>query len=107
MSPPSYTLYGMAPLYKPLIQVDDFLAGDIGTDRATLNWVVPSGHKRLRAFRIMISSTDTAGAGGIKREFAVRYNAEKEVNSFLVDNIKSATLYSATIKTVCVFENLR
>ena len=59
--------------------------------------------KRLRAFRLLISSAD----GSIKRELAVKHNAEKIVNKFLVDNITSATLYTATIKTVCVFENLR
>ena len=58
---------------------------------------------RLRAFRLLISSSD----GSVKRELAVKHNTEKIVNKFLVDNIKAATLYTAIIKTVCVFENLR
>ena len=34
-------------LTKPR-QVEDFLAADVGTNKATLNWVGPPGHKRLR-----------------------------------------------------------
>lgn len=90
-------------LTKPL-QVEDFMVGDVKAHGATVTWVVPPGHKRLRAFRLMIVSSD---GGPVKREMAVKHNADKVVSTFTVDNIPSASVFTVTIKTVCVFETLR
>ena len=89
-------------LTKPL-EVEDFRLDQVSSDQATLCWIVPEAHRRLRAFRILISSAD----GGVKRELAVRHQPERILNSFLVESIRPATFYTASIKTVCVFENLR
>ena len=40
-------------------------------------------------------------------ELAVRHQPDKILNSFVVESIRPATSYTASIKTVCVFENLR
>lgn len=87
-----------------LTQVEDFTVGAVKAHEAMVTWVVPPGHKRLRAFRLMIVSTD---GGPVKREMAVKHNADKVVSTFTVDNIPSASLFTVTIKTVCVFETLR
>ena len=79
------------------------MVGDVKSHGATVTWVVPPGHKRLRAFRLMIVSTD----GSVKREMAVKHREDKVVSSFTVDNIPSASVFTVTIKTVCVFETLR
>ena len=89
-------------LTKPL-QVEDFLASDVRSHMVTLTWVVPGGHKRLRAFRLMVNTSD----GSVRREMAVKHNPDKVVTNFQVDNIPSASVFTVTIKTVCVFETLR
>ena len=43
----------------------------------------------------------------IKREMAVRHDQEQAVHHFTITRILPATLYTVTIKTVCVFETLR
>ena len=76
---------------------------EVTPTNATLKWVAPEGHKRLRAFRILISSFDNK----IKRELAVKHNADKVVNSFLIDDLTQATSYTVVMKSVCVFESLK
>ena len=83
--------------------VESFTAEEVSSNSATLKWVAPEGHKRLRAFRIIISSVDNK----IKRELAVKHNADKAVNSFSIDDITQATAYKVIIKSVCVFESLK
>ena len=95
------------PLCETLLtrpsQVEDFRAEEVTTEEATLTWIVPVGHRKLRAFRIQMSSSD----GEVMRELAVRHLPDKALNSFLLDALSPATSYQASIKTVCVFENLR
>eukprot|EP00092_Neocalanus_flemingeri_P032028 GFUD01034810.1.p1 GENE.GFUD01034810.1~~GFUD01034810.1.p1 ORF type:complete len:905 (+),score=215.05 GFUD01034810.1:108-2822(+) len=95
------------PIYETVMtkpqQVESFTVGDIATTTATVKWVAPEGHKRLRAFNLSISSIDNK----IKRELAVKHNSEKTVNSFQFDNILQGTEYSVTINSVCVFETLK
>ena len=87
---------------KPMT-VESLTVEEVTPTNATLKWVAPEGHKRLRAFRILISSFDNK----IKRELAVKHNADKVVNSFLMDDLTQATSYTVIIKSVCVFESLK
>jgi hypothetical protein len=68
-----------------------------------LKWVAPKGHKPLRAFRILIGSFDNK----IKRELAVKHNADRVVNSFLIDDLAQTTSYTVVMKSICVFESLK
>ena len=99
--------YTRRPLQETLLtkpkEVEDFRAEEVSSTQARLSWIVPEGHRKLRAFRILVSSSD----GKVSRELAVRHLQDKLLNSFLVDNISPATTHLANIKTVCVFENLR
>ena len=83
--------------------VEEFTMGDIETTKATVKWVAPEGHKRLRAFNLLIESMDNK----IKRELAVTHKVDKTFNSFLFENITQGTGFTVSIKSVCVFETLR
>ena len=83
--------------------VEEFTMGDIETTKATVKWVAPEGHKRLRAFNLLIESMDNK----IKRELAVTHKVDKTFNSFLFENITQGSGFTVTIKSVCVFETLR
>ena len=65
--------------------------------------MAPEGHKRLRAFNILLVSHDTK----INRELAVKHNPDTAVNSFFVKNILPGAHYTVTITSVCVFEILK
>ena len=99
--------YTRRPLSETLLtqpsQVEDLRVEDVTSSQATLKWVVPEGHRRLRAFRLLVSSSD----GEVSRELAVRLLPDKMINSFPLDGLNPATTFQASVKTVCVFENLR
>ena len=99
--------YTKRPIYEIAMtqpkKVDSFTVDMVSTNSATLKWVAPEGHKRLRAYRIYINSSDDK----IKRELAVKHKAEKAVNSFVVTDLTPATAFSVSIRSVCVFESLK
>ena len=78
-------------------------AESVTSNAGVLRWVAPEGHKRLRAFNILLVSHDTK----INRELAVKHNPDTAVNSFFVKNILPGAQYTVTITSVCVFEILK
>ena len=83
--------------------VESINVQEVGPNRATLKWVAPDGNKRLRAFRILVTSFDNK----MTKEMAVKPDVKKSVNSFLLEDLIQATFYTITIKSVCVFETLK
>lgn len=85
-------------------KVSSFNLDKVETNNAVVSWLRPEkNHSRLKAFNFIVTSSD----GKYKGEFAVKNNADKTVETFKFVDLESATEYTATIKTVCVFEHLR
>ena len=85
-------------------KVSSFNLDKVETSNAVVSWLKPEkNHSRLKAFNFIVTSSD----GKYKGEFAVKNNADKTVETFKFVDLESATEYTATIKTVCVFEHLR
>merc|ERR1719468_834212 len=76
---------------------------EIGTDCALVKWLAPEGHSRLKAFNITWTTKD----GKEYQEFAVKNNSESLVNTFRMEDIPSATEFTISITTVCVFEKMK
>ena len=87
--------------------VEDFSPENVSSIQASLRWQRPvGGNKKLKAFRIAVSSSDFK----IKREMAVPVKVadpEKKIHHFTINHILPASHYTATIKSVCVFESLK
>jgi len=84
--------------------VVSFNIDSVDTNSAIVNWLKPEkNHSRLKAFNFIVTSSD----GKYKGEFAVKNNADKTMETYKFLDIPSATEYTATIKTVCVFEHMR
>ena len=95
------------PIYETVMTkpatVTSFAMESVKATAGVVTWVAPEGHKRLRAFNILVVSHDQK----LKREMAVKHNADTAVNSFLLNNIIPGTSYTVTITSVCVFEILK
>ncbi|XP_023337718.1 collagen alpha-1(XIV) chain isoform X2 [Eurytemora carolleeae] len=68
-----------------------------------LKWVAPDGHSRLKAYNLLCTSKDNKS----QKELAVKHKSGTPVNSFLFENLPSATEFNVTITTVCVYEKLK
>ena len=101
------TRFTRKPVYETVMTkpevVHSFTVGHVTATAGVITWVAPEGHKRLKAFNILLVSHDQK----LRRELAVKHNPDTAVNTFLVNNIIPATLYSVKITSVCVFEILK
>ena len=101
------TRFTRKPLYETVLtkpeRVQSCSMESVTSNAGVLRWVAPEGHKRLRAFNILLVSHDTK----INRELAVKHNPDTAVNSFFVKNILPGAHYTVTITSVCVFEILK
>ena len=83
-----------------------------------LQWVNPEAHKRLKAFSLHIQSAD--GKVGlpclslkqlwgrqVKRDLALKHQGGSAVTTFLLDSLPSATSFTVSVSSVCVFETLK
>lgn len=101
------TRFTRKPLYETVLTkpqtVGSFSVESVTCTAGVIRWVAPEGHKRLRAFNILIASYDQK----LQRELAVKHSADTVVNSFLINNIVPGTQYTVSITAVCVFEVLK
>ncbi|XP_023343416.1 uncharacterized protein LOC111712896 [Eurytemora carolleeae] len=95
------------PIYETVLtkpeKVTSVAVSDVLTDNALLKWVAPDGHSRLKAYNLLLTSKDNKS----RRELAVKHNSGTPVNSFLFENLPSATEFTVAVTTVCVFEKLK
>lgn len=74
---------------------------EVTTSTATVGWLAPEAHSKLKAFNLILSSSDH------KREMAVKKMPDTIVISFDLDDLEPATEYCLKVRTVCVFKHLK
>jgi len=84
-------------------KVSSVTVTEIGTDRCLVKWLAPEGHSKIKAFNINWTTKD----GKDSQEFATKAQSDSLVNTFQMEDIPSATEFSFSITTVCVFDKMK